>query len=148
MLEHPLARGNLGCRCKLRGQIAENPSSVQLRPPILQKYGFPPTHPYISESAFSHGFQKVYTYPPPHPRRDGILAHWTKNSQNPGKVPKPTINNVSERNVRPFAAHLLPHVAASAPQASTTCTEVLYHKSLLWSVMHRMTSHNICLSMS
>ena len=43
----------------------------------------PPPHPYISETAFSHRFQKVYTYPP---QRDEILAHWTKSSENPRKV--------------------------------------------------------------
>ena len=60
--------------CKLRRQIAENPSGVQLRPPILQKYGFGPHHhPYISEMAFSHRFQKVYTYPPPKGRKFGAL---------------------------------------------------------------------------
>ena len=48
-----------------------------------------PSDPYISETAFSHRFQKVYTYPPP--LQDEILAHWTKSSQNPVKVPKPTV---------------------------------------------------------
>ena len=32
-----------------------------------QKYGhLSPLYPYISETAFSHRFQKVYTYPPPY----------------------------------------------------------------------------------
>ena len=35
----------------------------------------PPPNPYISETAFSHRFQKAYTYPP---LRNEILVHWTK----------------------------------------------------------------------
>ena len=46
-----------------------------------QKYRqLPPPNPCISEMAFSHRFQKVYTYPP---LRNKILVLWTKNGENP-----------------------------------------------------------------
>ena len=46
-----------------------------------QKYRqLPPPNPCISEMAFSHRFQKVYTYPP---LRNEILVLWTKNGENP-----------------------------------------------------------------
>ena len=54
----------------------------------MTTYAPPPPNPYISETAFSHRFQKVYTYPPP--KGNEILAH-CKSSQNPGTVPKPTM---------------------------------------------------------
>ena len=54
----------------------------------LLKNVTPPPNPYISETAFSHRFQKIYTYPP---QSDEILARWTKSSQNGGKMPKPTV---------------------------------------------------------
>ena len=38
---------------------------------------YPPPNLYISETAFSHRFQKAYTYPPP-PLRNDFLVHWTK----------------------------------------------------------------------
>ena len=41
---------------------------------------YPPPNPCISEMAFSHRFQKVYTYPP---LRNEILVLWTKNGENP-----------------------------------------------------------------
>ena len=66
---------------------------VQFAAPFAQKCDHlppPPLDPYISETAFSHRFQKVYTSPPP-PQRDEVLAHSTKSSQNAGKVPKPTV---------------------------------------------------------
>ena len=46
----------------------------------------PPPDVHISETAFSHRFQKVYTPPP----RNKSLAQRTKSSENPQKVPKPT----------------------------------------------------------
>ena len=52
---------------------------VHFAAPFAQKCDHlpPPPNPYISETAFSHRFQKVYTYPH---QRDQILAHWTKSS--------------------------------------------------------------------
>ena len=100
MLELPLARGNLGSDlCKLRRQIAENPSSVQLRPQILQKYGFGlAPNPNIPETAFSHRFQKVFTYPP---QGNNILAHGKKSSKTAGKLLKPTelVHNECPREI-------------------------------------------------
>ena len=55
---------------------------VHFAAPFAQKCDHlppPPPNPYISETAFSHRFQKVYPHPPP-PQRDEILAHWTKSS--------------------------------------------------------------------
>ena len=49
----------------------------------------PPPNPYISEMAFSHRFQKVYTYPE-------ILAQQTKSLENSQNVPKPTVLTRSE----------------------------------------------------
>ena len=37
----------------------------------------PPPNPYISETAFSHRFQKAYTYPHA-PLRGDMFAHWGK----------------------------------------------------------------------
>ena len=48
-----------------------------------------PPNPYISESAFSHKFQKVYAYPPP-PQGYDNLAHRTESLENLGTLPKPT----------------------------------------------------------
>ena len=45
----------------------------------------PPPNPY---TAFSHRFQRAYTYPP-HTRNE-VLAHRTKSQKTPGKTPKPT----------------------------------------------------------
>ena len=64
---------------------------VQFAAPFARKCDHlppPPPNTYISETAFSHRFQKVYTQPP---QLDDILAYWTKSPQNPGKVPKPTV---------------------------------------------------------
>ena len=51
---------------------------VQFAAPVAQKCDHlaPPTHSFL-KMAFSHRFQKVYTYPP---QRDEILVHWTKSS--------------------------------------------------------------------
>ena len=65
--------------------------TVHFAAPFAQKCDHllpPPPDPYISETAFSHKFQKVYTCPP---KREEIMAHWTKSSQNPVKLPKPTV---------------------------------------------------------
>ena len=42
------------------------PGIIQFAAPFAQKCDLlpPPPNPYISEMAFSHRFQKVYTYPP------------------------------------------------------------------------------------
>ena len=45
-----------------------------------------PPNPYISETAFSCTFQKVYTYPPP---GDDMFAHRSKSCRKCRKVPKP-----------------------------------------------------------
>ena len=49
----------------------------------------PPPTPYISETAFSHRFQKVYTSPPP-PNGTKFWRIGPKFQNPPGKVPKPT----------------------------------------------------------
>ena len=54
---------------------------------FAQKCEHLPPPPYISETAFSHRFQKVYIYPP---KRNNILAHWAKSAEKPVKMPKPT----------------------------------------------------------
>ena len=48
---------------------------------------YPPYQPDISETAFSHRFQKVYTYPPV---GSNILGHRTESSENLVKVKTPT----------------------------------------------------------
>ena len=49
---------------------------VQFAAPFAQKCDhLPRPNPHTSETAFSHRFQKIYTYPP---QRDEMLAHWTK----------------------------------------------------------------------
>ena len=48
----------------------------------------PQTHTFLKRPFLTD--LKKYTHTPPPPPRDEILAHWTKSSQNPGKVPKPT----------------------------------------------------------
>ena len=45
-----------------------------------------PPNPYISETAFSCTFQKVYTYPPP---GDDMFAHRSESCRKCRKVPKP-----------------------------------------------------------
>ena len=58
-------------------------------PAVCSKIWSPgPPNQYISETAVSHRFQQVYTYPPP--KGNDILAHRTKSSKTPGKMPKPT----------------------------------------------------------
>ena len=63
---------------------------VHFAAPFAQKCDHPPppppTHIFLKRP-FLTDFKK---YTPP-PQRDEILAHWTKSSQNPGKVPKPTV---------------------------------------------------------
>ena len=66
MLEHPLARGNLGCK-PLQAAWADHWKSAAFNfgPQFCKNMvSDPPPHPYISETAFCHRFQKVYTYPP------------------------------------------------------------------------------------
>ena len=63
----------------------------------------PPPNPYISETAFSHRFQKVYTAPPPPPKNES-LAQQTKSSENPQKSQNPLrwcVLNVTERYAGP-----------------------------------------------
>ena len=62
----------------------------------------PPPNPYISETAFSHRFQKAYTYPPPPPteRNFGALD---QNLKNPRKIANwlcVGINRMSPRDMR------------------------------------------------
>ena len=65
-----------------RRQIVEFPA-------VCSKIWSPaPPNPYISETAFSHRFQKVYTPPPP-PRERYFGASEGK-FKNSGKMPKPT----------------------------------------------------------
>ena len=62
---------------------------VHFAAPFAQKCDhLPPPNPYISETAFSHRFQKVYTYPPPTERNFGALD---QSSEKTRKVPKPTL---------------------------------------------------------
>ena len=43
----------------------ENPETLKSSASVLKNMvTYPPPNPYISETAFSHRFQKVYTYPP------------------------------------------------------------------------------------
>ena len=78
----------------IRGPSSIAPSSalsnLQLR--LLKNvtiYPPPPTHTFLKRP-FLTDFKK-YTHTPPPPQRDEILAHWTKSSENPGKMPKPTV---------------------------------------------------------
>ena len=52
-----------------------------------QKYGHPPPpNPYISETAVSHRFQKVYTHPPPRERYFGASDQKFKNPRKKAKT--------------------------------------------------------------
>ena len=50
-------------RSSLRPENPETPKSSALV--LKNMVTYPPPHPYISETAFSHRFRKAYTYPPP-----------------------------------------------------------------------------------
>ena len=58
---------------------------VHFAAPFAQKCDHlpPPPNPYISETAFSHRFQKVYTTPPPAGRNFGAFGPKVQKCQNP-----------------------------------------------------------------
>ena len=62
----------------LGSKIVQTPKSLASM--LKNIVSYPPPNPCISEMAFSHRFQKVYTYPP---LRNEILVLWTKNGENP-----------------------------------------------------------------
>ena len=90
-----------------------------------QKYRqLPPPNPCISEMAFSHRFQKVYTYPP---LRNEILVLWTKNGENPENTRICCALAYSEcpREICPFPPH-----GWSAPDG----LPLLLRKQPIWAV--------------
>ena len=62
----------------LGSKIVQTPKSLASM--LKNIVSYPPPNPCISEMAFSHRFQKVYTYPP---LRNEILVLWTKNGEKP-----------------------------------------------------------------
>ena len=62
---------------------------IQFAAPFAHKCDHLSTPHTFLKRPFLTDFKKCTHTPPP--KRDEILAHWTKSSQNQGKVPKPTV---------------------------------------------------------
>ena len=78
-----ICRSTQGKTCELVSRRRErsrlrpkNPETPKSSASVLKNMvTYPPPNPYMSEMAFSHRFQKAYTYPP---QGNDILVHWTK----------------------------------------------------------------------
>ena len=101
-----------------------------------------PPNPHISETAFSHRFQKVYTYSP---TQNESLAQRTKSSENPRKVPKPTVLAHSECPQEILQHNTTQHNSTqhNTTQHNTTQHNTTQHNTTqLNTTQHNTTQHN------
>ena len=69
--------------------------------PTRSGFSPPPPNPYVSETAFSHRFQKAYTYPPPPPteRNFGALDQNLKKNPKIANSLRVGMNRMSPRDM-------------------------------------------------